>query len=106
MAVLKLTDLEPREQMPGFQGRFLHTDRVTVVHWEVQEGVQLPEHSHPHEQISNLITGTFDMVIDGIETRLSVGSVAIIPPNAVHSGHAVTSCYFIDVFQPVREDNR
>ena len=51
MAVLKLTDLEPREQMPGFQGRFLHTDRVTVVHWEVQEGAQLPEHSHPHEQI-------------------------------------------------------
>ena len=40
MAVLKLTDLEPREQMPGFQGRFLHTDRVTVVHWEVQEGAQ------------------------------------------------------------------
>ena len=106
MAVLKLTDLEPREQMPGFQGRFLHTDRVTVVHWEVQEGVQLPEHSHPHEQISNLITGTFDMVIDGIEPRLSAGSVAIIPPTAVHSGHAVTSCYFIDVFQPVREDYR
>mgnify|MGYP003308779337 FL=1 len=106
MAVLKLTDLEPREQMPGFQGRFLHTDRVTVVHWEVQEGVQLPEHSHPHEQFSILITGTFDMVIDVIETRLSAGAVAIIPPNAVHSGHAVTSCYFIDVFQPVREDYR
>ena len=66
MGVLKLTDLEPREQMPGFQGRFLHTDRVTVVHWEVQKGAQLPEHSHPHEQISTLTKGVFDMVIDGL----------------------------------------
>ena len=106
MAVLKLADLEPREQMPGFQGRFLHTDRVTVVHWNVQEGAQLPEHSHPHEQISTLIAGTFIMVIDGIETQLTAGSIAIIPPNAIHSGHAVTSCQFVDVFQPVREDYR
>ena len=106
MGVLKLTDLEPREQMPGFQGRFLHTDRVTVVHWEVQKGAQLPEHSHPHEQISTLTKGEFDMVIDGTETRLTAGWVAVIPPNAIHSGHAVTSCHFIDVFQPVREDYR
>jgi len=106
MTFLHLSELAPREQMPGFQGRFVHTDLVTVAHWEVQEGARLPEHAHPHEQISNLITGTFDMVIDGTETRLTAGSVAIIPSNAVHSGHAVTACHFIDVFQPVREDYR
>lgn len=106
MAFLKIADLASREQMPGFHGRFIHADRVTIVHWEIDAGAKLPEHSHPHEQVSNLLEGAFDMTIDGTENRLTAGSVAVIPSNAVHSGRAVTACHFIDVFQPVREDYR
>jgi hypothetical protein len=35
---------------------------------------------------------------------LMPGSVGIIPPNAVHSGRALTDCKILDVFSPVRED--
>ena len=92
--------------MPGFHGRVVHADKVTIVHWEIDAGAELPEHSHPHEQVSNLLAGEFDMTIDGTESRLTAGSVAVVPSNAVHSGRAVTACRFIDVFQPVREDYR
>ena len=106
MSFLKLKNLEPREAMPGFRGRFIHGDSVTIVHWEVEVGATLPEHTHPHEQVSNLLEGEFEMTINGRTERLQTGSVAVVPPHAVHSGRAVTSCRFIDVFHPVREDYR
>ena len=103
---LDLEAVPARERMPGFHGRFIHAERVTVVHWEVEAGAVLPEHSHPHEQVSNLLDGEFEMTIDGAVRRLTAGSVAVVPSNAVHSGRALTACRFIDVFQPVREDYR
>lgn len=101
-----LADLEPREPMPGFRGRFVHADRMTIVHWDVDAGAELPEHTHPHEQVSSLLAGEFDMVIAGVTRRMTAGTLAIIEPHVVHSGRAVTSCQFVDVFCPVREDYR
>ena len=106
MSFHKLGDIVAREQMPGFYGQFVHGGTVTIVHWDVRAGAELPEHSHPHEQVSNLLEGTFEMTIDGRTERLDAGSVAVVPSNAVHSGRALTDCRFIDVFHPVREDYR
>ena len=101
-----LKNLESREMMPGFHGRFIHGDSLTIVHWEIETNATLPEHSHPHEQVSNLLEGELEMAIDGRTERLQKGAVAIIPAYAVHSGRAMTSCRFIDVFHSVREDYR
>ena len=106
MPFTNLEDLPAKEQMPGFRGRFIHADTVTIVHWDVTAGAALPEHSHPHEQISNLLEGEFEMTVDGQAWRLGTGSIAVVPSNAVHSGRALTDCRFIDVFHPVREDYR
>ena len=102
----EVLDLEAREQFPGFHGRFIHTERVTVAYWEIDAGVNLPEHSHEHEQISHLLEGEFEMTIDGTTHTLTAGSVAVVPTTAVHSGRALTKCRFIDVFQPARDDYR
>ena len=83
----EVRDFETREQFPGFHGRFIHTERVTVVYWEVE-------------------AGEFAMTIDGTTRTLTAGSVAVVPTAAVHSGRAVTKCRFIDVFQPARDDYR
>jgi len=50
--------------------------------------------------------GEFELTIDDRTQRLGPGMVAFIPPNAVHSGRAVTRCRIIDVFHPVRDDYR
>jgi quercetin dioxygenase-like cupin family protein len=42
--------------------------------------------------------------VNGVTQILGPGSVGIIPPNAVHSGRALTDCRILDVFSPVRED--
>jgi len=101
-----LEHVAQHEQMPGFHGRFIHGETVTIAHWDVEEGAVLPEHAHPHEQVSNLLEGEFEMTIDGHTEHLHAGAVAVVPSGAVHSGRTLSRCRFVDVFQPVREDYR
>ena len=53
-----------------------------------------------------MVEGEFEMTIDGETRVLGPGAVAVIPPNAVHSGKAIKKCRVIDVFYPIREDYR
>ena len=96
----------PREVIPGFVGRFLHSDTMTFVLWEISAGAVLPPHSHPHEQVVNLYEGEFEMTVDGVTSRATGGTVRAIPGNAVHSGRAITNCRILDVFYPIRDDYR
>ena len=101
-----LYKIETKQPVDGAQVRFVHSDSMTMAYWQFEPGTDLPEHSHPHEQISNVMGGSFELTIDGERLALEAGSVVVIPPNAIHSGRAITGCYVIDVFHPVREDYR
>ena len=106
MTFLSPNDLARKEPIPGFVGRFAHGVTMTVVQWTIKAGAELPEHAHPHEQVSHVLEGEFEMTIDGRTERLEPGAVAIVPPNVTHSGRAVTECRITDVFHPVRDDYR
>jgi quercetin dioxygenase-like cupin family protein len=84
--------------------RLVHSASITFAYWSLTEGAELPEHSHPHEQVAHVLEGEFELVIAGEMQRLRPGMVAIIPSNATHSGSAVLNCSLLDVFHPVRED--
>ncbi len=106
MPFYQLDTLEIREVMPGFRGKFVHSNHMTLAYWKIDAGAQLPEHSHPHEQVVNVMKGEFELIVEGKGQKLKAGSVAVIPPHAIHSGKSVTACEILDVFQPVREDYR
>jgi quercetin dioxygenase-like cupin family protein len=106
MPFLELSDIRQREPVPGYRVRFVHSDSMTVAFWEIEAGSSMPEHSHSHEQIVNLLEGEFELTV-GDETRTLVpGVVAVVPPDVPHSGRAVARCRIVDVFHPVREDYR
>ncbi len=102
----KDTDISPLHLLPGFVGKMIHTDKVSLSDFAIAAGSELPEHQHPHEQISTILEGTFDFVIGGVSRRCGPGDVAVIPGNTPHSGRAVTDCRIMDVFCPTREDYR
>lgn len=104
MPVVSVDDLDASEEIPGFVGRFLHGDNMTVTRWSVDAGASFPEHSHPHEQVSVVLDGEFALTIDGETRVLAPGQIAVIPPRAAHSGEARTDCEILDIFSPVRED--
>jgi quercetin dioxygenase-like cupin family protein len=104
MLITNKIEIEEREIIPGFKGRFINTENLTVVHWYINAGSSLQEHSHPHEQVTNLIEGEFEFTLDGEVTKLTAGGVVAIPSDVKHSAKAITDCYVVDVFYPVRED--
>jgi quercetin dioxygenase-like cupin family protein len=106
MPFIKLSDIEEREIMKGFRARFVHTDRMTSAYWQIVAGSSLPDHSHPHEQVTTIIRGRFEMTVDGETRTIEAGDVVVIPPGAKHRAQALTDCFILDVFSPVREDYR
>ena len=106
MAFLSPAELSRKEPMTGFVGLFATGATMTSVTWTIESKARLPEHAHPHEQVSHVLEGEFEMTIDGQTQQLGPGMIAFVPPNATHSGRAITDCRIIDVFHPVRDDYR
>lgn len=104
MAFVELSDIEEKELIPGFRVRFVHSENMTFAYWTIKKGSTLPDHSHPHEQVANVIEGELNLTVDGESRIMTPGQVAVIPGGISHSGTAVTDCKIIDVFHPVRED--
>lgn len=99
-----LSNLQGIEKFPGFTGKFIHTGDMTLAYWQIKEGSSLPEHSHMHTQVVQVISGKFAMQIGGEDHIYGAGSIVEIPGNVPHSGTAVTDCVIHDIFLPVRED--
>jgi len=101
-----LLQIEPRELIKGFRGRFVHTEKSTLVFWEIEAGAELPLHAHFHEQTTYVMEGRFELTVAGETQVYEPGLVAVIPSNVEHSGRALTPCKILDVFCPVREEYR
>ena len=103
---MKIEDIEVKRPLPGTEVRFIHSERMTIAHWHFDPKIDLPEHSHPHDQITTILEGDFELTVDGETELLGPGHCRVIPPDAVHSGRSITDCHIIDVFCPVRDDYR
>jgi len=106
MAFIDCRTLTPREVAPGFRGRFVHAQHMTLAIWEIEAGSGLPEHSHVHEQIVKVLSGEFELTVAGEARVLTADTVAVVPSGVRHSGRAITKCQVLDAFYPVREDYR
>ena len=104
MSKTELQQIQAREIVPGYHGRFVHGDTMTVAYWDIEAGNSLPEHAHKHEQVVNIIEGEFELIVEGVSYRLKAGDVFVLHSNVKHEGNAITDCRIIDVFQPVRKD--
>jgi len=100
----KFLEIKEKKLIEGITGKYIHTANNTVGYVTIEKGAVLPQHSHIHQQITQVISGKLEMTIDGITQILEPDSITIIPSNAIHSANAITNCVVIDTFFPVRED--
>jgi quercetin dioxygenase-like cupin family protein len=96
--------IEEKTIIPGYRAKFMHSANMTFALWDIDAEAPLPEHSHPHEQVSHVLEGEFELTVDGATSVMKAGNVAVIPSNAQHSGKALTACRILDAFYPLRED--
>jgi quercetin dioxygenase-like cupin family protein len=95
----QLSTKEPRE---GWKGRFFHSQNMTFAYYAVEAGAWIHEHSHPNDEVWNVIDGQLEITIAG-ETRVAgPGCAAVVPPDTPHSVKALTDVRAIVVDQPRR----
>ena len=103
---IKLAEIDSKEIMPGYHGKLIHAQNMSLAFWEVEKGAKVPEHKHINEQVMQVLEGKFEFTLDGITNTYEPGDLVIIPPNVSHSGRAFAPCKLMDVFSPTREEYR
>ena len=88
----------------GIERQMVVGERMMTCRFRFAPHLVTPEHSHPHEQVVNMLDGELEMVVDGVRHPLRAGDVLTIPGGSVHSGRSLTPCRVLDVFYPVRMD--
>lgn len=104
MFFLNTSQIPKLELFPGITAALIHTENLTIAHVQILKDAVVPEHSHVHEQIINIIEGTFELTVGNETKTVSAGHVAVVQSNIKHSLISVTGGKIIDVFYPVRED--
>jgi quercetin dioxygenase-like cupin family protein len=90
------------ERLPGWRGRYFDSPSMTFAHYEFDAGASIHEHSHPQEEVYEIIEGELEITISGVIQRCGPGLVAIVPPNALHAVKAISNGKVIVVDYPLR----
>ena len=67
-------------------------------------GSHLPEHQHPHEQLTYVVSGRLHMRLAGTLYDLGAGEAVNIPGGTPHSADVPEDSFVIDTFSPPRDD--
>ena len=103
--VVKATDVEPVEMVPGVRRRTLSWgERLMIVHVILEEGAVVPAHRHPHEQITYIVEGELSMDVEGRTYVLGAGNSLLFPGDVEHGATALKRTLVVDTFSPPREE--
>jgi quercetin dioxygenase-like cupin family protein len=102
-----VSSLDLQRIWEGVHGRVVHGDRLSFSVVELDADSVVPEHSHEHEQLGMVVTGSLSFRV-GEETQdLGPGAIWSIPSNTPHEVHVgPDGAVVIDVFAPTRDDWR
>lgn len=104
MPFVDTSTVEPRSPLPGWSGRFVHSENMTFVYWDIADGAQpLHEHDHIQEEVWHVIDGEIEITIEGVSQTAGPGCVALIPPSARHSVRVLRSSRVLVIDYPKRE---
>lgn len=91
---------------PGIRRFIFSLNQVMSIYFEIDPGVVVGQHSHPHEQMGMLIKGMMKWRIQGKETILKAPALYRIPSQEPHEAEILGDepAFVLDIFSPIRED--
>ncbi|WP_300379074.1 cupin domain-containing protein [Henriciella sp.] len=87
-----------RRKLLGYDGNILMA-KVWFAQGAVGE-----VHTHYHSQVTYVVSGQFEVQIDGQKKQLGEGDCFFVPPHAPHGAVCLEPGILLDVFSPARED--
>lgn len=98
-------DADVTAAAPGVQRRVLaYSDSLMCVENTFETGAVGSLHSHPHTQITYVVSGKFSFTIDGETRTVTAGDTMLKENGIVHGCTCLESGILLDIFTPMRED--
>lgn len=88
------------DDVPGARFKELALQRLSFTVFEVAGGTTFPEHRHENEQITHVIEGRLDFVVDGTTYPIGAGETIAIPANVPHEVSAAGPVVAVDAWSP------
>lgn len=104
MPFYSLAGIAPAHPAAGITRRAVYLNDVMLTFFEFDDGAVVPDHQHPHEQITYVIQGVLEFTLEGETRLLHAGEGASVPPHAPHSAVARGKTAVLDGWSPIRED--
>jgi len=108
MAFYKQEQLKAEAVGRGRSRIAVNTQSLMMVIFDFEDGpAEAPDplHSHPHEQISYIVSGKVIYFLGSEQLSLEAGDMVTVPPNLPHAIQTLTpKVRLADAFTPVRED--
>ena len=99
------SDARPVEMFPGVTRRTLaYGQSLLLAEFTYEKGARAPLHRHPHEQITYVVEGRYEVTIAGVLTVVEKGDSYLIPSNVEHGQFALERPVTADIWHPPRED--
>jgi quercetin dioxygenase-like cupin family protein len=91
--------------IPGIRQKTLvHGERTLMAEFLLEQGKEIPKHSHPHEQTGYLVKGRLRLSIGAAQKEIGPGDSWCIPGGVEHGAEVIEDSVALEVFSPVRED--
>ncbi len=81
-----------------------YNENLMCVEVHFDEGAIGEIHTHPHEQITYIISGEFEFNINGEKKILKAGDSTYKQPNIAHGAICLKAGVLLDIFTPYRKD--
>ena len=97
-------DIEPEQMNPLVTRQYIVGSNTMLARLVLKKGAHVPQHHHVHEQISHVVEGALNFLLEGKRVTVRAGEILCIPPHLPHEVLALEDSVTLDIFNPPRED--
>jgi len=105
MSFFRVSELASKQLVEGLNCRAVYLDKLMMTFFDFAPRAVVPQHKHPHQQITFILEGEMEFTLDGETRVLRKGEGVTIPPNVEHDARVLdTPTMALDAWHPPRED--
>jgi quercetin dioxygenase-like cupin family protein len=97
-------DIQPEQLNPLITRQYIVGANTMLARIVLRKSARVPMHHHFHEQISHVVEGALEFLVDGKRVVVRAGDILTIPPNVPHEVFALEDSMALDIFNPPRQD--
>jgi quercetin dioxygenase-like cupin family protein len=98
------SEIDPEPMNPLITRQYLSGASTMLARIELRKGARVCRHHHHNEQISHVVAGALEFLLEEGAVTVRAGEILCIPPNAQHEVVALEDSIALDIFNPPRQD--